>query len=310
MVRTRDLITNYNPKVSVIIATLGEREEYLRNCLISVLEQSYQNFELIVVNDGSPPEKFEILVKDLEAKYNSKILLLHHKKRRSLTVSRNTGINVAKGEICAFLDDDCTAGKDWLKNIIQPYKDPKIGGVTTKIFLPHRKVYYEGYGLTYFFCPLPNAYSQEGEVDTICGANMSFRTKIIKKIGFDPNLGKTSMSEDHDISLSVRDEGYKLYYVPKALVSHFQAEGGCEPPKLSLGYAYLRNRVYIMLKYYKYFNRVQSIPRLTYFILRKHYRRCKESNENPFLILLGLFITLLGLPVGAFLYIKWKIKKA
>ncbi len=87
------------PKVSVIITTFN-RPEYACEAIDSVLSQSFNDFEVIVVDDGSVSKTKEAL-----EKYGSRIhyIFQDHKGR---SVARNTGINAAGGEYIAFLDDD------------------------------------------------------------------------------------------------------------------------------------------------------------------------------------------------------------
>jgi len=87
------------PKVSVIIITFN-RPQYVCEAVDSVLGQTFNDFEVIVVDDGSASKTKEAL-----EKYGSRIqyIFQDHKGR---SVARNTGINAAKGEYIAFLDDD------------------------------------------------------------------------------------------------------------------------------------------------------------------------------------------------------------
>ncbi len=87
------------PRVSVIIITFN-RPQYICEAIDSVLGQTFNDFEIIVVDDGSAARTKEVL-----EKYGSSIqyVFQDHKGR---SVARNTGINAAKGEYIAFLDDD------------------------------------------------------------------------------------------------------------------------------------------------------------------------------------------------------------
>ena len=94
------------PLISVILPTFngGTRGEgkYLREAIESVLNQTYENFELIIVNDGSIDN-----TEDLILSYNNKrIIYLQNANNMGLPSARNTGLGKAKGKYIAFLDDD------------------------------------------------------------------------------------------------------------------------------------------------------------------------------------------------------------
>ena len=89
------------PMVSVIVPTYN-RPERLRQALESVQAQQYQDFEVIVVNDGTTP------VEPVVAQLNQtgRITLVNHDRNRGLAASRNTGLRLSKGTYIAYLDDD------------------------------------------------------------------------------------------------------------------------------------------------------------------------------------------------------------
>ena len=93
------------PEISVIVPVY-KAEQYLERCVKSILEQTYQNFELILVDDGSP-DGSPILC-DKWAKKDSRVHVIH-KKNGGASSARNAGLKIAKGNWIAFADSD-----DWL----------------------------------------------------------------------------------------------------------------------------------------------------------------------------------------------------
>lgn len=91
------------PLVSVIMATHND-EKFLRQAIESVLSQTYQNSELIVINDASTDSTAEILADFLSL--NKQIIVLTNKQKLGLTNSLNIGIEKAKGEYIARIDSD------------------------------------------------------------------------------------------------------------------------------------------------------------------------------------------------------------
>jgi len=94
-----------NTLISVIVPVYNT-EKYLERCVKSLIQQTYRNIEIILVNDGSMDKSFEIC-KKLQEKYKNIILI--NKKNGGLSSARNAGIEVANGEYIAFLDSD-----DWV----------------------------------------------------------------------------------------------------------------------------------------------------------------------------------------------------
>lgn len=93
------------PEISVIVPVY-KAEQYLERCVKSILEQTYQNFELILVDDGSP-DGSPILC-DKWAEKDSRVHVIH-KKNGGASSARNAGLKIAKGNWIAFADSD-----DWL----------------------------------------------------------------------------------------------------------------------------------------------------------------------------------------------------
>lgn len=116
------------PKVSVVIITYN-RSELLRTAIRSVLSQSYQDFELIVVDDASRDNTSEMV----QAFDDQKIRYIRHETNKKEAGARNTGVLNSTGEYIAFLDDD----DEWLPEKLQRQvhlldrSPPTVGGIYT-----------------------------------------------------------------------------------------------------------------------------------------------------------------------------------
>ncbi|WP_180131002.1 glycosyltransferase family 2 protein [Acinetobacter sp. YH12072] len=91
-----------NPLVSVIVPVYNV-EQYLDECLNSIRQQTYENLEIIVVEDCSTDKSLEVLSKHLN---DQRIKLIRHEKNSGLSAARNTGIDAAKGDYIMFVDSD------------------------------------------------------------------------------------------------------------------------------------------------------------------------------------------------------------
>lgn len=95
------------PVISVIVPVYNV-EPYLRQCIDSILAQTYTDFELILVDDGSPDNCGAIC--DEYAKQDARIRVIHQ-ENGGLSAARNAGIDAAQGDYLTFIDSD-----DWVKN--------------------------------------------------------------------------------------------------------------------------------------------------------------------------------------------------
>lgn len=94
-----------NPLISIIVPVY-KVEDYLGKCIESILSQSITNFELILIDDGSPDKCGDIC--DHYANIDSRIKVIH-KRNEGLSAARNSGLDIAKGEYVGFVDSD-----DWI----------------------------------------------------------------------------------------------------------------------------------------------------------------------------------------------------
>jgi glycosyltransferase involved in cell wall biosynthesis len=99
------------PFISVVIP-LYNKEQYIENTLQSVLSQTFIDYEIIIVNDGSSDNSLSLI-----SKYNLENLTIINQKNSGLSASRNKGFASAKGSVIAFLDADDIWYPDFLKTI-------------------------------------------------------------------------------------------------------------------------------------------------------------------------------------------------
>ena len=103
-----------------IIVPVYKVEKYLKNCIESILAQTYKDFELILVDDGSPDSSGAIC--DEYAKKDSRIKVFH-KENGGASSARNTGLKFAQGEFINFVDSDDTIPVDSLENLVNLQKE-------------------------------------------------------------------------------------------------------------------------------------------------------------------------------------------
>ncbi len=95
-----------------VIVPVYKVEQYLRECVDSILAQSYTDFELILVDDGSPDRCGEIC--DAYAKQDPRVRVIHQ-ENQGLSGARNSGMDIARGEYITFVDSDDLVSPEYLR---------------------------------------------------------------------------------------------------------------------------------------------------------------------------------------------------
>lgn len=101
------------PFISVIVPVYNV-EKYVETCILSILGQSYQKYELIIVNDGSADNSLEIC-----QKYQGENVVIINQEHRGLSSARNLGIRFCKGMYIAFIDSDDWIEKNYLEELVR-----------------------------------------------------------------------------------------------------------------------------------------------------------------------------------------------
>ena len=105
--------------VSIIVPIYGV-EKYIASCIDSILNQTYENFELILVDDGSPDKSGVICEKYA---ISDKRIKVFHKENGGLSDARNYGLSYANGEYVTFIDSDDLVEKNFLETLVNPVVD-------------------------------------------------------------------------------------------------------------------------------------------------------------------------------------------
>ena len=214
-------------KISVVLCTYSmDRYPEFQEAAESILEQTYEDTELVVVVDGTE-EVYERVQTDYGTNPNTTIHC--NDQNRGLSYSRNTGAELADGEVVAFLDDDAVAASNWAERIIDAYERYDalaVGGrmvpdwLSTKPeYLPEE--YYFLIGVTY-----KGFRETEGYVRNTFSSNLSFDREVFLDLGgFRTEMGKRGENDlqGGETELCARLErktGERVVYVPEATVEH------------------------------------------------------------------------------------------
>ena len=187
-------------KVSVALVVFNEKK-YIKRCIDALLRQTYMNFEIIVIDNGSTDGTGEII-----NSYNDeRIKYFVENSKCGLSRLRNIGIEKSRGEFVFFTDGDCIPNKYWLEEGLRTLQDRKYVGV-------EGKTYYESSNTT-----ISNVIveSWKGFYMT---CNVGYRREVLDKVNcFDPNF--TYGHEDRDLAIRVLKYG-EIYFSEDMIVVH------------------------------------------------------------------------------------------
>jgi len=162
------------PDVSVLMSVRNV-EKSIGNCIRSILDQTFNDFEIVVIDDLSNDN-----TKNIIEEFNDKrIRYFRNEKWLGLCKSRNLCVKRAKGEYVFFTDGDCTVSKNWIKEGLKHLKDPNCIGVEGRIYYVS-----EDYEPTFSDYINENRYG--GQFMT---GNMAYKKRVIETVGgFDERL--------------------------------------------------------------------------------------------------------------------------
>lgn len=244
------------PLLSVIIPNWNGKR-FLEECIDSLKGQTFQNFETILVDNGSIDDSVEFAAKC----YGDFIRIIRNSKNLGFTGGNNVGIQASKGEYIVLLNNDTWADPRWLEELARATRfDPPIGMWGSKVRSYYQRNRIEGAGeLIYWdgLCRARGQYEQDhGRYDAMeeilfppgCGA--MYRKSLFDGIGlFDEDF--FAYADDSEIGIRARLAGWKCLYVPAAIVYHKNSGTAGQYSPLKAFYVE-RNRLWITIKYFPF----------------------------------------------------------
>lgn len=198
-------------RVSIVVCVYN-RADLIEKCLDSILSQDFDDYDVIVIDDGSTDETGRIL-----SRYGTggKIKVRRNEKNLGLLRSRNLGAKGSDAEIVAFADSDCVADKKWIRELVVPF------GLSSDIVIVGGKVL-DGPADNYWGLVCKGIYrvaGQSGYVNRIIGTNMAIKRDFLLKNEFDEKL--KYYADEADLCFRAIKKGLRVYFTDKAQVVHF-----------------------------------------------------------------------------------------
>lgn len=256
------------PLISIVILNYNGKG-FLEDCLGSVLESDYGNFEVILVDNNSSDDSlssaFERFGQDKRLK------VIKNKENLLFTGGNNAGIREARGEYIVILNNDTVVDRNWLKVIAISMQDESIGAAQPGIFIYNTsplQVDYIGASIDKFGYALGIGREEvyKGQFDNISdvfyagGTAMILRRKVLGEVGlFDEKFGMHW--EDTDLSWRIRLKGYRIVVIPKAIVWHKGSRTMDKFAKKENVAWYIRkNRMSGLIKNYSVISLIKYLP--------------------------------------------------
>lgn len=213
-----------DPIISVIVCTYN-RKDIVPICIDSLLEQTFKEYEIIVVDNNSSDGTKELI----EERYYHTVKLIREPVQ-GLSYARNCGLMNARGHIVSYIDDDAIADKNWLFYINKTFTDyPDAVCVGGKIGLKRVGEKPEWWTLEMDQSCGKQDYGEKirylNYPEFPFGSNISLKKKVILDIGgFNTKLGivgkKYSGGEEQYMCLQLYQNKYQIIYSPKSIVHH------------------------------------------------------------------------------------------
>ena len=210
------------PKATVLVAAYNAAST-LGECLASISELNYPDYETIVIDDGSTDSTSEIA-----SRSGVRAIRVEH---NGLAAARNTGVGAASGEILAFIDADARADRDWLYHLVETIERRDAAAAAGPNFAPAA-----GSARAAAMATAPGLPREvragDDRLAQLCGCNMAITKAALLKVGgFDPMF--TTAGDDVNLSWRLAAAAETLAYAPGAVVIH--------QPRVTLA-AYLRQQ--------------------------------------------------------------------
>ncbi len=206
----------YEPLVSVIVPTY-KRKNKLLNCINSIIGNTYENIEIIVINDD-PSEDISEFLKIYQ------VILVQNKKENLAAGCRNLGAQIAKGDILFFVDDDNILRENTILQLVKTYLLlDKPGFIGPVMYNSNGEIWFYGARTNWIsIMPKPVDISELKkdliETDVIPNAYL-VSAELYRNIGMEDE-SLAIFHEEFDLAIRLKLSGYKSYITTKAVITH------------------------------------------------------------------------------------------
>ncbi|WP_326561481.1 glycosyltransferase [Micromonospora sp. NBC_01796] len=200
------------PLVSVIVPAYNE-ERVLASCVESIIATRYPRKEIILVDDGSTDRTLAVM---RQFAYHPDVMVLTQ-RNGGKAAALNTGIRLARGEICCFVDADGVFTADTISQLLLGFDSATVGGVCGNdepVNLDRHQTRLLAL-LTHATALVRRALAQVGCLTIVSGNCGAFRRRVVQEVG---GFETGTLGEDLELTWRVRAAGYRINFQPRAMV--------------------------------------------------------------------------------------------
>lgn len=287
-----------SPLVSIILPTRN-RAQLLPYSLKSVLNQSYKNIEIVIVDDHSTDRTSEILANF--AKEDKRIKVIRNRKKQGLPKSRNIGLTYSRGSLVFFSEDDLILSNYAIEVLINTYleyeAEVNLGGVAPRVVSLSRQRVYTPFpecdiiivGLFNIITGEPHFCYDVPRTNIAIAlhppATSLFPRRLFNVIGaYYTGYKHNYIREESDLFMRALKNKFIFLYQPKAIVYHLSGfKGGCTIENALLNeIAGMHNHAVFLLRNYG----IKTFLMLSSYLLKKilkikYLTKPKDASENP-----------------------------
>lgn len=224
----------YNPLISIIIPVYNVDKKYLQECLDSVLNQSYKNYEICIADDCSTNLETIETLKEYEKKYKQ-IKIIYRKENGHIVEASNSALSLATGEFVALLDNDDIIERDALYEVVKLINEDKN---IDMIYTDEDKLDLNGNRCEPHFKP-------DWSPDTLMSLNYICHFAVLRKKIVDDINGfrkDTVGSQDYDLFLRFTEKTNNIKHISKILYHWRMIEGSTSMNKKFKNYTYTNGK--------------------------------------------------------------------
>ena len=197
-------------------------EKYIQNCINSIINQTYDNIEIILVDNASTDNSIKLVEQNFP-----NVQIIKNSTNLGFAQGNNIGIKNSKGNIIALINPDAVIEKNWLECLLQILESSQeIAGATGKIYylndnLEKNSVFCTWSRIDPFSAAPTNFFNDEqtSKVDYLSGAAMLVKKSAIAEIGL-LDTEYFMYFEETDLCARMIRAGYDLVYTPDAIAWH------------------------------------------------------------------------------------------
>ena len=253
------------PLISIILVNWNGKK-WLKECLDSLMVQTYKNFEIILVDNNSSDGSVEFVHSDYP-----EVIVVQNRENLGFSGGNNIGYQKSRGEYVLLLNNDTRVERNFLEEFVKAfYEIPNLGSVQSKLILMYEPAkldvcgsYWTDIGFLYHYGyakdTLDPKYNRKMPFFSNKGASMMLKREVIEKVGlFDHDFW--CYYEETDLCHRLWLAGYECWYYPTAVCYHAMGGTAVRFSNSFLQFHNFKNKLASFLKNFEWVTLAKFLP--------------------------------------------------